>query len=185
VELFQETALDSLVLSARTVYVDTPCCQDDLCLFENPCTELADSGGSMHLWNVGLLIRDYSAPCPRTLSSSIGYEVSVRKITWELFRPTQRCVCVCVCVCTWVFVRLVSELWPARSPDLNSLNFYSWCHLKVLCMVLQLKADPGGRAVYGVGLRPIGCWNCGFKSRSGHGCLSLVFIKSRWKTDAS
>ena len=27
-----------------------------------------------------------------------------------------------------------------------------------------------------VGLRPIACWNCGFESRRGHGCLSLVWV---------
>jgi hypothetical protein len=26
------------------------------------------------------------------------------------------------------------------------------------------------------GLRPLGCWGRGFESRSGHGCLSVVFI---------
>jgi hypothetical protein len=30
--------------------------------------------------------------------------------------------------------------------------------------------------VYGVGLRPIACWDCGFESRRGHGCLSLVSV---------
>ena len=34
--------------------------------------------------------------------------------------------------------------------------------------------DPSGRAVYGVGLRPLACWDCGFEFRRGHGCLSLV-----------
>jgi hypothetical protein len=26
----------------------------------------------------------------------------------------------------------------------------------------------------GVGLRPLACWDCGFESRQGRGCLSLV-----------
>jgi hypothetical protein len=30
----------------------------------------------------------------------------------------------------------------------------------------------GGRVVWGVGLRPLACWNCGFESREGHGYLS-------------
>ena len=25
-----------------------------------------------------------------------------------------------------------------------------------------------------MGLRPLACWDCGFESRRGHGCLSLV-----------
>jgi hypothetical protein len=37
-------------------------------------------------------------------------------------------------------------------------------------------ADPSGRAVWGVGLRPFACWDCGFESRLGHGCLSLVKV---------
>jgi hypothetical protein len=36
------------------------------------------------------------------------------------------------------------------------------------------EADPGGRAVSGLGLRPFACWDCGFEYRWGHGCLSLV-----------
>jgi predicted Zn-ribbon and HTH transcriptional regulator len=30
----------------------------------------------------------------------------------------------------------------------------------------------------GVGLRPLACWNCGFESRRGHGCLSLMCVLS-------
>jgi hypothetical protein len=30
-------------------------------------------------------------------------------------------------------------------------------------------ADTRGRAVYGVGLRPRACWECGFESLRGHG----------------
>jgi hypothetical protein len=30
--------------------------------------------------------------------------------------------------------------------------------------VLQRHADPSGRTVYGVGLRPLECWHCGFES---------------------
>ena len=37
--------------------------------------------------------------------------------------------------------------------------------------VQYFKADPGGRAVKGVGLRPLACWNCGFESHRGHECL--------------
>jgi hypothetical protein len=36
--------------------------------------------------------------------------------------------------------------------------------------------DPSGRAVWGVGLRPLACWGYGFESRRGHGCLSLVSV---------
>ena len=37
-------------------------------------------------------------------------------------------------------------------------------------------ADPDGRAVYGVGLKPLGCWDRGFESRRGHGCSTFLFV---------
>jgi len=40
-------------------------------------------------------------------------------------------------------------------------------------------ADLCGRAVYGVGLRPLACWDCGFESRRGMDvclCLVLCFV---------
>jgi hypothetical protein len=37
-------------------------------------------------------------------------------------------------------------------------------------------ADPSGRAVYGVRLRPSACWDRGFESHRGHVCLSLVSV---------
>jgi len=38
------------------------------------------------------------------------------------------------------------------------------------------RADPSGRAVSGMGLRPLPCWDCVFESRQGHGCLFLVSV---------
>jgi hypothetical protein len=35
-------------------------------------------------------------------------------------------------------------------------------------------ADPGDRAFKGMG--PLACWDCGFESCRGHGCLSLVNV---------
>ena len=32
-------------------------------------------------------------------------------------------------------------------------------------------ADPSGRTVYSMGLQPLTCSDCGFKSCRGHGCL--------------
>ena len=37
-------------------------------------------------------------------------------------------------------------------------------------------AFPGGRAVYGVGLRPLACWDYGFESARGHGYLYFVSV---------
>jgi len=35
------------------------------------------------------------------------------------------------------------------------------------------------REVYGVGLRPLACWDCWFESRWGQGCLSRVSVVCR------
>ena len=46
-------------------------------------------------------------------------------------------------------------------------------------MKMQLQfymAGPNGRAVEGVGLRPLACWECGFESHRRHGCLSVVSV---------
>jgi hypothetical protein len=34
----------------------------------------------------------------------------------------------------------------------------------------------GGRAVYGLSLRPLACWDYGFESRRGNGCLAVVSV---------
>ena len=50
-------------------------------------------------------------------------------------------------------------------------------HFRNNCLSHEnLVADPGGHAVWGVGLRPLACWDCGFKSHGRHGCLSLVSV---------
>jgi len=36
--------------------------------------------------------------------------------------------------------------------------------------------DPSGRVIYGVGLRPVSCWDWGLKSRRGHECLPVVIV---------
>jgi len=41
---------------------------------------------------------------------------------------------------------------------------------------MQQYVDLSSRAVYGVGLRPLACWDCGFEYRRGHGCLFLVSV---------
>jgi hypothetical protein len=51
-------------------------------------------------------------------------------------------------------------------------------------------ANPGCRAVWGVGLRPLSGWDCGFESHQGHGCLSVVFVvccevEVLWRADHS
>ena len=41
---------------------------------------------------------------------------------------------------------------------------------------IGIVADPSGRAVEGVGLRPLAYWDYGFESRQVHGCLSVVSV---------
>ena len=45
--------------------------------------------------------------------------------------------------------------------------------LSKLFLLIVVFAGPNGRAVLGVCLRPFACWDYGFESRRGHGCLSL------------
>ena len=47
------------------------------------------------------------------------------------------------------------EDW-AKSACLSILYFY--------LRIIKISAGPGGRAVWGVGLRPVACWDCGFES---------------------
>jgi hypothetical protein len=37
-------------------------------------------------------------------------------------------------------------------------------------------SGPSGRAFWGVDLRSLACWDCGFESRRRHGCLSVVSV---------
>jgi hypothetical protein len=51
------------------------------------------------------------------------------------------------------------------------LNQQIMVHYKRMC------ADPSGRAVYCVVLRPLVCWDYGFESYRGHGSLSVVSVQ--------
>jgi hypothetical protein len=42
--------------------------------------------------------------------------------------------------------------------------------------VIVIVAEPGGRAVYGVSLRSLDCWDRVFESHCGHECSSVVFV---------
>jgi hypothetical protein len=58
--------------------------------------------------------------------------------------------------------------------------FFFNCYLRLTMLsafkTIQLPniADPSGCAVWGVGLQPSACWDRGFESHRGRGCLSLV-----------
>ena len=73
----------------------------------------------------------------------------------------------CTCTTAWSFDR------PVRTGDV---------------IKLQVVLSPGRSAtdrskpkrvndVYGVGLRPLACWDCGFKSHRKHGWLSVVSVE--------
>ena len=42
--------------------------------------------------------------------------------------------------------------------------------------VYSENSDPSGSAVYGMGLRPLAYWDCGFEFRRGRGYLSFVSV---------
>jgi hypothetical protein len=52
----------------------------------------------------------------------------------------------------------------------------SYANSRVLVCSSPLLADPSGRAVWAVGLRSFACYDCGFESSRGHGCLSLLSV---------
>ena len=67
---------------------------------------------------------------------------------------------------------------------LHSLT-YSLCVIIIKTYVCTIKlfktgyvhsANPNGHAFKEMDLRPLACWNCGFKSHQGHGYLSLVSV---------
>jgi hypothetical protein len=52
---------------------------------------------------------------------------------------------------------------------------YIW-HISSLPSLGQIAVWIKWRIIYHL-LRPLACWDCGFESRRGHGCLSLVIVK--------
>jgi hypothetical protein len=72
----------------------------------------------------------------------------------------------CSCTVPAMFVRCYNTL----STVLKSVNEVT------LQQVSTLFADPSGRAVYGVGMRPLAGWDFGFDSRRGHGGLFVVSV---------
>ena len=57
-------------------------------------------------------------------------------------------------------------------------------NIRVLITITMGNSDPSGRTVYGVGLRPPACCDCGFEFRGGHGCLFLVGVVC-WQVEVS
>jgi predicted Zn-ribbon and HTH transcriptional regulator len=57
-------------------------------------------------------------------------------------------------------------------PSLHTQNLME--RVKGMINGLAEFADPSGRPVKGVGLRPLACWDCGFEFRRVHGYLYVV-----------
>jgi hypothetical protein len=49
--------------------------------------------------------------------------------------------------------------------------------LVYVCSCVYVCADPSGRAVQDVGIRPSACWDREFESHWGHGCLCCLLYK--------
>ena len=79
------------------------------------------------------------------------------------------------------------DLYPSRLRPEFFIHFLSFpCLLRAMpchthfylnfITVAPFTADPSCRAVWRVGLRRLACWDCGFESHRGHGCLSVVSV---------
>ena len=55
--------------------------------------------------------------------------------------------------------------------------------LTLINQTLFNTAGPSGRAVWGVGLRPLAYWDRGFESHRGHGCFSVCVLPGRGLCD--
>jgi hypothetical protein len=72
-------------------------------------------------------------------------------------------------------------------PDKNQDNTSRWSTTTSFLRPVQFInhyqniREASGRAILSVGLRTLACWDCGFESRRGHGCLSSVLcIVTQW-----
>jgi hypothetical protein len=54
--------------------------------------------------------------------------------------------------------------------------FYITIVLIVISFIIIKFTDPGGRAGLGVSLLQLDSWDCGFETRRGQGCLSLLSV---------
>ena len=75
-----------------------------------------------------------------------------------------------------VFVLYSFSTWIYAFSCKIGLKYFSGLQSRRLCLFWLLCCYPNGRGVWGVGLRPIACWDCGFESRWVYGCLSLVSV---------
>jgi len=59
---------------------------------------------------------------------------------------------------------------------INDAIMYIIILLKNITWLINKHTCPNARAVKGVGLTPLACWDCGFESHRGRGCLSVVSV---------
>jgi hypothetical protein len=70
---------------------------------------------------------------------------------------------------------LLSELESCSKLRQNICDIRAHCSIKISNLSL-VTADPDGRALQGIGLRPLACWECGLESRRMHECLYVVSV---------
>ena len=75
------------------------------------------------------------------------------------------------------------NMWEAPLPDIYEDKIRRFVPSFIVCRTsssnalhTQWFAGLSGRAVYGAGLQPLACWDCGFESHRGHGCLPVVRV---------
>jgi hypothetical protein len=79
-------------------------------------------------------------------------------LSWMIWRYSRLSRWFILVACYSLYTRQkLARIASVRTVKIISNNTYFWAHLI-------------GRAIQGVGLRPLLCWDCGFAG--GHGCLS-------------
>ena len=74
---------------------------------------------------------------------------------------------------TYSFKRFVPFIFSHQKPALLTLAFHMplFNLITLLSENYEIWASPSGRAVYGISLQLLDCWDSGFESHLGHGCL--------------
>jgi hypothetical protein len=75
---------------------------------------------------------------------------------------------------TGIFLQVFQLSSKQSTTGRQSYNYSSGTVLYIIYNSIKRMADTSGHAVYGVGLRLLDCWKCGFESGRGLGCLSFL-----------